>query len=86
MDDNNLISHLIDATQAQAADKLTWGNLVKGKKIKCTGTHTVDVNVTDDDQPVVLPQVDSKGIVVALEFRCTCGASATVALDYERRE
>lgn len=57
------------------------GNLIKGSKVACTGAKTIEVSTEDSGQPSVITHSEGE-VIVAVEFRCKCGCSAMVALDY----
>lgn len=73
---------LVSYKQLAALPKSVGGNLIKANKIVYTGAQRIAVSFDDDDQPTVIAHSDGD-VIVDVEFRCTCGRSTTVMLDYE---
>jgi hypothetical protein len=74
---------LVEYKRAHIAPKVVRGNLIKADRVICTGTEAIHISAEVDDQPTVITHTEGD-VIVAVEFRCKCGCSTTVALNYDR--
>jgi hypothetical protein len=83
---NSQDSHFVDFVSYKQSYRVcrTGGSrLIKAGNIAIVGERMIEVSTNADESPSVVVHKDHDTIV-ALEFRCQCGCSATVALDYEQ--
>lgn len=67
--------------QMNVVPKGVNGSLIKANMVACTGVRAIAVNIADDEQPTIITHSEDD-VIVAVEFQCKCGCSATIGLDY----